>query len=287
MPTEEELLAPHEAPPIGGIVEMEGRLLDQPWDLVDGNADRIRRDVSELFGAGATTEPSGVHHLGEGPLSIGEGVILEPGVVLDTRLGPIRLDDGVRVHALTRLEGPAYVGQDSVILGGAVSRLSAGPVCQIRGEVEDSVILGYSNKAHDGFLGHAYAGRWVNLGALTTNSDLKNNYNPVRVGARGGEVDTGLLKVGCFLGDHVKTGIGTLLNTGTVVGAGSSVFGGSMPPKYVPPFSWGSGPDLGEFRLDDFMRLAERVMARRGATLREGQRSVLTRAWEATRSERV
>jgi hypothetical protein len=148
------------------------------------------------------------------------------------------------------------------------------------------VILGYSNKAHDGFLGHAYLGRWVNLGAFTTNSDLKNNYGPVRVGGAAGPVDTGLLKVGCFLGDHVKTGIGTLLNTGSVVGAGTNLFGGEMPPTWVPPFSWGSGSRLTEFRLDKFLEVAERAMSRRDVALDDEMIHLLTRAWETTRSLR-
>ena len=167
-----------------------------------------------------------------------------------------------------------------VVLGGSLSEVTIGPVCKIRGEVESSVILGYTNKAHDGFLGHAYLGRWVNLGAFTTNSDLKNNYGPVRMGSPGGPVDTGLMKVGCFLGDHVKTGIGTLLNTGTVVGAGSNIFGGGMPPTYVPPFSWGSGDDLTEFRLDKFLEVASGAMGRRGMELDEDMEAVLRRAWE-------
>jgi UDP-N-acetylglucosamine diphosphorylase/glucosamine-1-phosphate N-acetyltransferase len=153
--------------------------------------------------------------------------------------------------------------------------------------VEESVILAYSNKAHDGFLGHAYVGRWVNLGAFTTNSDLKNNYGTVRVGAADGPMETGLMKVGCFLGDHVKTGIGTYLNTGTVVGAGSNVFGGAMPPTWIPPFSWGSGRELVEYRLEAFLEVAARVMERREVELDSGTTDVLRKAWEATRGLRM
>lgn len=164
---------------------------------------------------------------------------------------------------------------------------SVGPVCRVRGEVDSSVLLGYANKAHDGYLGHAYIGRWVNLGASTTNSDLKNSYSAVRVPVSPTRIeDTGLLKVGCFLGDHVKTGIGTLINTGTVIGAGSNVFGGAMPPTRVPPFSWGSGEDLVPYRLDRFLDTAATAMGRRDMELDEAGRQLLTRAWEATRHER-
>ena len=137
------------------------------------------------------------------------------------------------------------------------------------------MLLGFVNKAHDGHLGHALLGRWVNLGAFTTNSDLKNNYRPVRVWTPEGEKDTGLLKVGCFLGDHVKTGIGTVLNTGTIVGAGSNVFGGVMPPTVVPPFSWGAGSDLRDHRLDNFLATAAAAMSRRGQELTPGVTEIL------------
>jgi UDP-N-acetylglucosamine diphosphorylase/glucosamine-1-phosphate N-acetyltransferase len=219
-------------------------------------------------------------------LSLESNVIVEPGSVFDVSSGSIRLSDGVVVRSHTRLQGPAYVGPGSTILGGSLSEVSIGPVCKVRGEVESSVILGYSNKAHDGFIGHAYLGRWVNLGAFTTNSDLKNNYGSVRVPTASGSRDTGLMKVGCFFGDHVKTGIGTLLNTGTVVGAGSNIYGGRMPPTYVPPFSWGTGEELTEFRLDKFLEVAGRAMGRRGVEISDGLEGMLRRAWEETRALR-
>jgi hypothetical protein len=157
----------------------------------------------------------------------------------------------------------------------------------VRGEVADSVFAGFINKAHDGYIGHALLGRWVNLGAFTTNSDLKNNYRPVRVWTPDGERDTQMLKVGCFLGDHVKTSIGTVLNTGTVIGAGSNVYGGIMPPTVVPPFSWGSGPDLRDHQCDKFMQTAERAMARRDLALTPGVRRILQEAWRATAGRRA
>ncbi|MEX0912377.1 MAG: hypothetical protein WD031_03025, partial [Gemmatimonadota bacterium] len=139
-------------------------------------------------------------------------------------------------------------------------------------------------KQHDGHMGHAYLGRWVNLGAETTNSDLKNNYGTIRVWTPDGERDTGEMKMGSLIGDHVKTGIGLLLNTGTVIGAGSNLYGAVMPPKYVPPFSWGTGSELAEYQLDKFLETAERAMGRRQVTLSPGVRAQLTRAWERGRS---
>jgi UDP-N-acetylglucosamine diphosphorylase/glucosamine-1-phosphate N-acetyltransferase len=272
------------ATPSGPALDLPGLMLSSPWDLIAQNAERIRRDASAL-GTGSDA-PAGVIRIGEGALSLGRHAEIEPGVHVDTRQGPVVLAEGARVEGPARLTGPLYVGPRSRILGGTVAASSIGPVCIVRGEVSDSVLLGFVNKSHDGYLGHALVGRWVNLGAFTTNSDLKNNYGFVRVWTPDGDVDTGLLKVGCFLGDHVKTGIGTLLSTGTVIGAGSNVFGNAMPPRVVPPFSWGEGTDLGTHVLDKFIATAERAMARRGQSLTPGVRRVLETAWHETAGQR-
>lgn len=270
----------------GEPLRLPGRALRQVWELMSLTPDQLTEDVRALFPSPAAPElPHGVHRIGEHPVVLGEGASIEPGVVLDTSAGPVWLDDGATVRAFTRLAGPAYVGKGSTVLGGWLEACSIGPVCRIRGEFAESVALAYVNKAHDGHIGHAYLGAWVNLGAETTNSDLKNNYGTVRLWTPDGETDTGEIKMGCFLGDHVKTGIGLLLNTGTVVGAGSNLFGAAMPPKYVPPFSWGSGEELTEYRLDRFLEVAERAMGRRKVRLAEGARRQLGEAWKRAREE--
>lgn len=286
-------LGPDQAPPVAFLDDpdgadlralprhpVQGRLLGRVWELMTGNADRIARDLADADHAAL---PPDVHHLGDRPVSVGDDVRIAPGVVLDTRHGPIRLEDGVIIEPFTRLVGPAWIGPGTTLLGGPFDAVSIGPVCKVHGEIEESVILGYSNKAHHGFLGHAYLGMWVNLGALTTNSDLKNNYGTVRVWTPDGETDTGSRKVGGFLGDHVKTAIGTLLNTGTVIGTGANVFpvDGRMPPKYVPPFSWGDAATV--YDLDRFLNTAATVMARRDVELTDSQRALLTRVWQAAR----
>lgn len=282
----DQLLNPDDAR-IGLSIELEGRVLANPWDLIAYNHQQLVLDLQDAFpDAPSLTQPEGVHLIGEGVLSLGADVTIEPQVVFDTTQGGIRLEDGVTVKAFTRLAGPAYVGAGTVLLGGGVSDVSIGPECRVRGEVSHSVILGHTNKAHDGFLGHAYVGRWVNLGAGTTNSDLRNDYGTVHVTTPDGRIDTGLLKLGCLIGDHVKTGIGTTLNTGTVLGAGSNVFGGVMPPALVPPFSWAAGADLEEYRLDKFLDVTERVLARRDLELTAGMRALLSGAWERSRPER-
>lgn len=281
-------------PPDGATAthEVSGALLGWPWELVDRNAEVLTGDLlgrlrGETPGENvvAATDLSGVFGVGDGPVSLGAGAGVGPGAVLDTRDGPIRLEDGARVEGPSRLMGPLHLGPGSQVFGGHLSRLSAGPVCKLRGEIDTAVLTGFVNKAHDGYLGHALTGRWVNLGALTTNSDLKNNYGPVRVQLPGGVVDTGLIKVGVFLGDHVKTGIGTVLNTGTVVGVGSNVFGGGMPPKVLPPYSWAGAGQVVPFRWEKFLQVARVVTARRDQPWTPGVEAILRRLWEDTHGE--
>jgi UDP-N-acetylglucosamine diphosphorylase / glucose-1-phosphate thymidylyltransferase / UDP-N-acetylgalactosamine diphosphorylase / glucosamine-1-phosphate N-acetyltransferase / galactosamine-1-phosphate N-acetyltransferase len=284
-PPAEWFAAPQPLDALPGL-ELKGGVIDRVWDLVARNPEQLERDVRHALDQehGRVTVPAGVHLLGQpDAVMLGSGVSIEPGVVLDARDGPIWLDDDVTVRAFTRLAGPAYVGRGSTLLGGPYTAVSVGPVCKVHGEIEETVVLGYSNKAHDGFLGHAYLGRWVNLGAMTTNSDLKNNYGGIRMWTPQGDADTGLMKLGCLLGDYVKTGIGSLLNTGTVVGAGSNIYGSAMPPKYVPPFSWGTGSELVAFDEDKFIALTSTVMTRRGLELADGMGEMLRRAWHLGR----
>ncbi|MGH7475871.1 MAG: putative sugar nucleotidyl transferase [Longimicrobiales bacterium] len=272
--------APHSHAPDWPVHRIGGYLLEAVWHLITRCAEQTAHDIVAAAGTPSTRLPDGVYRLGREPLLIGAGVELEPGVVLDLRGGPVLFEPGVKVQAFSRVAGPSWVARDSVLLGGSYTAVSVGPVCKVHGEMEECVVLGYANKAHDGFLGHAYLGAWVNLGALTTNSDLKNNYGSIRLWTPAGEVDTGELKIGCLLGDHVKTGIGLMLNTGTVVGAGANLFGAIMPPKYVPPFRWGSGEDLVEYDIDRLVGVARTVMGRRGIELSGSQESLLRQAAE-------
>jgi UDP-N-acetylglucosamine diphosphorylase/glucosamine-1-phosphate N-acetyltransferase len=159
-------------------------------------------------------------------------------------------------------------------------------MCKVGGEVEESVIHSYSNKQHDGFLGHAYLGMWVNLGADTNNSDLKNNYGNVKVVINGRLVDSGSMFVGLTMGDHSKSGINTMFNTGTVVGVSSNVFGAGFPPKFVPSFSWGGSDGQETYELEKSLAVARRVMARRKVTLSAAEESLFRTVFELTRWER-
>lgn len=277
-PTEDELLTP--AKVRGAGFTLGGNILENVWELVQDNSDHVASDILHFHSSKEMpARPANAHVIGEYPIVLGDDVIIEPGVVFDVTAGPVWLEEGVHVHALSRIAGPFYAGHNTTLLGGSFNACTIGPVCKIHGEIAESIVLGFSNKAHDGFIGHCYLGSWVNLGALTTNSNLKNNYSTIRVWTPAGEVDTGMSKLGSLIGDHVKTAIGTMLNTGTLVGPGSNIFGG-MPAKHVPPFSWGDGP----YELDKFLEVVERAMHRREMELGSGQREMLKRAWQASRS---
>ena len=279
-PSELALRDPSINPGYSKVLELQGEIIEYPWTLLTQNPARIQTDIETLWPQHSV--PDGSVLIGDGPVSLGSGAKVEPGVVFDTRHGPIRLAENTRVEGPARLTGPLFIGPESVIYGGRVGTSSIGPVCHLHGEVSDSVFIGFSNKSHSGYIGHSLVGRWVNLGAYTTNSDLKNNYGPVRVWTPEGYIDTGQIKVGCFLGDHVKTGIGMTLNTGTVVGAGSNLFGNVMPSSKVPAFSWGSGDHLARHRLPEFLATAKQVMARRKIELTPGVVKVLEKAWKRT-----
>jgi UDP-N-acetylglucosamine diphosphorylase / glucose-1-phosphate thymidylyltransferase / UDP-N-acetylgalactosamine diphosphorylase / glucosamine-1-phosphate N-acetyltransferase / galactosamine-1-phosphate N-acetyltransferase len=261
-----------------------GEVIPHVWNLVTRNPDQIARDLEALRPQGSAEPPAGSYRIGGHALVLDRTAIVEPGVVFDTSGGPIWLAPESRVRAFTRLAGPAFIGPGSIVLGGPLEAVSVGPVCRVRGELAESVCLGYVNKQHDGHMGHAYLGRWVNLGAETTNSDLKNNYGTIKLWTPSGEANSGEIKMGSLIGDHVKTGIGLLLNTGTVIGAGSNLYGSAMPPTFVPPFSWGTGSELVEFRVEKFLEVAERAMSRRGVTLSNAARSQLRMAWDRGRS---
>lgn len=213
------------------------------WDLILASPKQLADDFRAAGHSGiegTVEQPSGVR----GSLKdiyIAPGALVHPMAVLDAANGPIYIDEGAEIHPFTRIEGPCYIGKKSIMLGTKCREgNSIGPMCRVGGEVEESIIDGYSNKYHDGFLGHAYVGRWVNLGALTTNSDLKNDYSSVTVMLDGKTpIDTGSTKVGALIGDHTKTSIGTLLNTGAYVGAMCLIATtGKLLPKYIPSFAW-------------------------------------------------
>jgi UDP-N-acetylglucosamine diphosphorylase/glucosamine-1-phosphate N-acetyltransferase len=275
VPAGEQWNGPHER---GDAQELDGLMLRGSFDLVTALERYLAEDCADLRAAPSTGVPPGSIVLGDPTNVIVMGAAVEPGVVFDVRQGAVVLEAGVEVRHGTRLEGPVYVGARSKILGGYIRASTFGPECRVHGEVAASVFLGYANKSHDGFVGHSVIGHWVNLGALTTTSNLKNTYGPVRLEVAGIRIETGRQNLGTLFGDHAKTAIGTMLGTGTVVSAGANVFGPATPPKYVPPFAWGGAGDT-RLTPDGFLVVAERVMARRKVELTPERRRSLERTF--------
>ncbi len=269
--------------------EIDIPLISYPWDLVSRNGEQIVADVSRMKGWPASSRIRGKVYDGTTLINreniyIDEGAAIKPGTVIDAEEGPVYIGRKAKVFPNATIEGPAFVGDGSLIKIGAkiYENTSIGEMCKVGGEVEESIIHSYSNKQHDGFLGHAYLGMWVNLGADTNNSDLKNNYSTVRVILNGEEVDTGSLFVGLIMGDHSKSGINTMFNTGTVVGVGCNVFGGGYPPKYIPSFCWGGAESLTAFDIRRCIEVAKRVMARRKQTLSPAEEGLFKTLFAST-----
>ena len=255
-------------------LETDLRLMEYPWDFIDVNGEEIRVDFLRELSAGtlAGQLEDGVHILGEGEVHLAPGARVMSGAVLNAEEGPIWIDRGAKVMPNAVLEGPLYVGENSIIKIGAkiYQNTSIGPVCKVGGEVEETIIQEYSNKQHDGFLGHSYLGAWINIGADTNNSDLKNNYGEISVYLNGRPVKTGKRFLGLIMGDHSKTAINTMFNTGTVAGINCNIYGAGFPPKFIPSFSWGGSSGLREYNFEKALEVAKVVMARRKVEFTEG-----------------
>jgi UDP-N-acetylglucosamine diphosphorylase/glucosamine-1-phosphate N-acetyltransferase len=257
-----------------------------PCDIFSKNDAALRADF-DLLTKGRTSSP-----LSQTNLVMGENNIF--------------LEEGAKVECsiLNAETGPIYIGKDAEIMEGAVVRgpfalcehstlklgtkiygaTTIGPHSKVGGEVNNSIIFGYSNKAHDGFLGNSVIGEWCNLGADTNNSNLKNNYGQVKLWnySVNDYVPTGLTFCGLIMGDHSKCGINTMFNTGTVVGINANIFGAGFPPTHIPSFSWGQGGTT--YKLQNAFEVATRVFERRGMIFDEEEQKILTHIFEITRS---
>lgn len=262
---------------------IDGWWLDEVWHLVRDLHDVMPNDIVRRIETLDTVDASalGVAVLGNHPARVERGAVVEPYVVFDASAGPLLVRRGATVASFTRLVGPCYVGEDSTVAGGRVAGSAIGEHCRVHGEVSATVFLGYANKSHEGFVGHSYLARWVNLGASTVTSNLKNTYGPVALWTPTGSRDTGMQFLGTLFGDHVKTAIGTRLTTGSVIGAGANLFGAETAPKVVAPFSWGMAPGSPTYQVDRFLAVAERMMSRRHVALDERAREWLSAAHAA------
>lgn len=262
------------------------------WDLILANAKQIAADFAAAGRdgiEGAVEEPIAIRGSKKN-VYVARGARVHPMVTIDAENGPVYVEEGAEIQPFSRVEGPCYVGHKSILLGAKCREgNSIGPFCRIGGEVEESIIHGYSNKYHDGFLGHSYVGEWVNLGALTTNSDLKNDYSSVSVMLDGRQsIDTGSTKVGSLIGDHTKTSIGTLLNTGSYLGAMAIIMATGKPlPKYIPSFAWFvEGIVTKGFGKGRLYETAKTAMSRRGCQWSAEAEAMWDAVFEMTAPER-
>ena len=232
------------------------------WDIIKFINQSISDDASELKPVDRLDYPH-TNLINPDKIFINSAKVM-PGALINAEKGPVIIDNNAVIYGQTYIEGPAFIGTDTVIkpltkIVGSV----IGKKCKIGGEVESSVIQGYSNKVHDGHLGDSFLGEWVNLGAGTSNSNLKNNYSSVKISLNENLIDTNSLHIGCFIGDHVKTAIGTLINTGTIIGAASMISTYGFPPVNLPPFSWYFNRKKERMDFDKFVSTAQKSKSRR------------------------
>lgn len=241
-------------------------LIKGPWELIDALT-RWPRGHGVIYGSNVKVE--------------------EP-VMMDSERGPVLIADDVRIEAFTRIEGPVYIGKGSIIHSARINPCTfIGEVCRIGGEVEHSIIADHSNKAHAGYLGHSYVGSWVNIGAGTVTSDLKNTYGTVRMMIGDRRVDTGMIKMGSIIGDHAKIAINTSIYTGRRIGASDHVYG--LIDKDIPAFVVYSSvqiPEPAELKFEKAIEIAERMMSRRGVSMTSGIRRILEGAFRLSQGER-
>ncbi len=261
------------------------RCIRHPWDLFKLNAHELEADFDRLT-QGRTSAPiSSTNRL------IGDRIFAEEGALAEASI-------------FNSTGGPIYLGADSEVMEGCLVRgglalcehaqlkmgakiygaSTVGPHSRVGGELSNSILTGYSNKGHDGFLGNSVLGEWCNLGADTNNSNLKNNYDEVKLWSysKRGFERTGLQFCGLIMGDHSKSGINTMFNTGTVVGVSANVFGSGFPRNFIPSFSWGGAHGFSEYALDKALGTAARVMERRGIELDDIERALLQSVFEHT-----
>ncbi len=258
-----------------------------PWDMLkvqnmlisdDIFSDYIRNNFSIL-------KPN----RGKWPVFVSKNdVFVEKHVYFETIQGPVIIGDGVEVQAFSRVSGPAIIRENTIILSARIrGNVSIGPISKVGGEIDYSIIDGFSNKAHESYLGHSYVGEWVNIGAYTVTSDLKNTYGPIRVIFQNEKTDTGLIKLGSFIGDFVKTAISTSIFAGKLIGSFSHIMG--IVYRDIPPFTlWnGFSKELYELDCDSTIRTQKRMYERRNIRQYPEEITFIREIYSSTSSERV
>lgn len=270
----------------------EAVIIDQMWKIFQNNGAQIRADFELITRHRNSHRIEDPHTRLYAPenIFVEEGAIIQA-AVLNAGTGPIYIGRNAEVQEGSVIRGPFSLGEGSIVnMGGKMrSDTTIGPHCKVGGEISNAVIFGYSNKAHDGFLGSSVIGEWCNLGADTNTSNLKNNYDEVKLWnyTKKGFVKTDLTFCGLMMGDHSKAGINTMFNTGTVVGVSANVFGDGYPRNFIPSFAWGGASGFMTFQLDKSYVTAEKAMERRKAKLSEADKKILEAVFNMSSEERI
>ncbi|GAA0871902.1 GlmU family protein [Gangjinia marincola] len=260
------------------------------WDIFSKNGDAIKDDFNRLT-AGRLSQviPDYIHARNPEHIFIEHGAQVNV-CVLNAEDGPIYIGKDALIMDGSTIKGPFALGEHGVVKMGAkiYGPTTAGPYCKIGGEINNSVLFGYSSKGHDGFMGNSVIGEWCNWGADTNNSNLKNNYAEVRLWnyEKKGFDRTGLQFCGLMMGDHSKCGINTMFNTGTVVGVSANIYGGGFPRNFIPSFSWGGASGMTTYRTNKAFETAEKVMERRDLSFGDDEKAILSHVFELTKEWR-
>lgn len=267
-------------------------LIDKVWKIFQLNGELIRSDFKLITtgrkSAGITDKHTRVY--AEENIFVEDGAHMKA-ALLNAENGPIYLGKNTELHEGALIRGPFALCEGSHVNMGAKVRgdTTVGPFSKIGGEVSNSVIFGYSSKAHDGFLGNSVLGEWCNLGADSNTSNLKNNYENIKIWsyAKEGFEDSGLMFCGVVMGDHSKCGINLMFNTGTVVGVAANIFGHGYPKPFIPSFAWGGAAGFSTFQLEKAMQTAAKAMGRRNITLSANDKEIYSAVFELTAKFRV
>lgn len=280
---------PHRVPLDVSVSEEEQPLLRFPWDIVSQNGKAIQKQGSSIIPRIQSEEGSGFEILGPN-LRMAGSARVERYVTFDTRGGDIVVDENASIHSFSHITGPAYIGKNSVVKSAKIRKgTSIAHDSRVSGEIEETIIFEYTNKYHDGFLGHSIIGSWVNLGALTTTSDLKNTYGPIKVNLSSSpNFNTASTKVGCFLGDMCKTSIGTLILSGKTIGISSHLFG--TVSEDVPSFTLyakSMGLESKELYIESAIETQRRMMERRDVRMSANYVEMIKSIYNITAKDRI
>jgi UDP-N-acetylglucosamine diphosphorylase/glucosamine-1-phosphate N-acetyltransferase len=270
--------------------EVEVKTAGYIWDLIRENSTELIADIHFLSSGNLFhNHLVGVHQIKKDNIFIGANTVIKPGVVLDASDGPIYIGENSIIYPNSVIMGPVFIGHSTLVksLTKIYENVSIGDVCKVGGEIEDSIIMSYTNKQHEGFLGHAYLGSWINIGADTNCSDLRNNYGFVKTHVNGRDLNTNTQFLGLIMGDHSKTGINTMFNTGTTVGFSCNIFGSGFPAKYLPSFSWGGSDGLQTYDVNKCLETAKVVTSRRKIEFKKIDEDLFRKIFDLTINERM